>query len=137
MRVGTSNTAKNPGRMFYKCNRPPEDGGEACLKFAWADEFQPQQQPPARGRGGAAAAAGAGSRAGAAAAGSRKKGGGARAGSKRSAAEAGEDDGGGWHYRGGGSGGFGGQFVTATGASMTVCFRCQQPGHYASNCPNN
>jgi hypothetical protein len=48
-RVGTSNTAKNPGRVFYKCAR---EEGQQCVTFAWAEDFA--------GSGSAAAASAAG-----------------------------------------------------------------------------
>lgn len=149
VRVGTSSTAANPGRVFYKCNRPAEEA-EACMKFKWADEYQPQQQQQqsTEGRGGHAGAA-AGSKA---TGGGRKRGaagaavpaGGGKRGPAAAAAAAGD---GGWHQRGGGGGGgssswqggggAGQQFVSATGAAMKPCYKCNQPGHWASSCPYN
>ncbi|DBA87673.1 TPA: hypothetical protein ACH3X1_004680 [Trebouxia sp. C0004] len=44
----TANTSNNPGRRFFKCSHQTE--ADACLKFAWADEYD--GAPAGHGRGG-------------------------------------------------------------------------------------
>jgi hypothetical protein len=122
-RVGTSNTAKNPDRVFYKCAR---DEGQQCVTFAWAEDF-------AGGSGGAAAAAGPSSRGGSSSRGGR---GGTRGKGRGKAAAAGASSRGGAAAGSWGGGGGGGGFVSVTGAPMNVCHKCQQPGHWAASCPN-
>eukprot|EP00879_Flechtneria_rotunda_P023471 GHRR01024827.1.p1 GENE.GHRR01024827.1~~GHRR01024827.1.p1 ORF type:complete len:112 (+),score=35.99 GHRR01024827.1:329-664(+) len=109
----TSNSAANPGRAFYKCSHPPEDGGDSCLKFAWADEYN--QAGPAGGGTGNSRQRGNSS--------SSRGGGRAATRSKRGRGR-------------GGSNAGGGGFVSVTGAPIQVCYRCNQPGHWATQCPN-
>ncbi|KAG2433407.1 hypothetical protein HXX76_008465 [Chlamydomonas incerta] len=82
--VKTSNSANNPGRQFFACQKMRDDPTR-CRFFCWADELDKNGGAPGGGFGGGGA--------------------------------------GGGGY-GGGSGGGGG-----------VCYLCQQPGHFASACP--
>lgn len=119
----TSNTPKNPGRQFYKC------ANQACNFFKWADELDV-------GGGGGAGAGGYISPA-----------------AKRRVTEYGGQQGGsqggyqaGYGYGYGGSGapppvpGTNTFQAAADGGALKdksndVCFKCNQPGHWSSNCP--
>ena len=129
--VFTTRNGANAGREFVKCS--VDDDRENCLPFKWLDEWSgggggsgsarcPPLPAPARGGRGTSSRAGAGR-------GSRS--------TSSSTSRAGRGRGRG---RGGGTnnGGGSGRFVSAVGGAPAEggCFKCGQPGHWASSCPN-
>ena len=124
--VLTARTERNNGRQFFKCPKGKEGG---CSFFQWADEPpRPTAGPlsPAKAGG---AAKGTGPYSIGAAASSSAMGTSAMA-RPYGGAGAGSFGGGGAGAGAGGAGGGGG-----TGSS-NVCFKCNQPGHWASKCPS-
>ncbi|KAG1666882.1 hypothetical protein FOA52_013515 [Chlamydomonas sp. UWO 241] len=139
MPVKTSQSANNPGRQFYACEKQREDPTR-CGYFNWADEpLKPPGAAPGPGAGGGGGAGGGAcfkcgqtghwsrdcTQAGGAGGGAYGGGGGAY----------GAGGGGGGGAYGGGGGAYGG----GGGASKSndVCYKCQQPGHWASKCPSD
>jgi DNA topoisomerase-3 len=150
-------SSAHAGRVYYKCSHPTEN--KECLEFCWADQWA--ERGCGGGGGGRAAPAAAPAAAGRRGANSRiaasgayqqartmpaaGAGGGGASGSGRQAAAGGRGGRGG---RGGSAGGRGGRgrgaaaaggcgFVRADGSAPgNACYRCGEPGHFASNCPN-
>ena len=121
--VLTARTERNNGRQFFKCPKGKEGG---CSFFQWADEPpRPTAGPPSPAKaGGGAKGTGAGVNSCGAGVNSCAMGTSAM-GSARP-------------YGGGGAGSYGGASAGSGGGtgSNSVCFKCNQPGHWASKCPN-
>lgn len=124
----TANTEANRGRRFHRCPT-----GE-CEFFQWEDapgvhapepEPIPTQRGQARGQG-----RGRGGRRGRAT--SRAT---ARSTSSRTVISSSSGSSRSSGARGGQSNSTRGTFVSATGESGSVCFRCNQSGHWANACP--